>query len=500
MTTIEYASTVEQLLGVDSAALDNLVPDTRQSGFTRNQAQIVDPLLARQLQEATAELAAEFVGTRLASQAPCASQAADAACARSFYDSFLPRAYRRPLENGELDAVMTVYDAGAASTGFDGGMTVSLAAVLQSAAFIYHTELGTASSPGQATELTAHETANALSFLLTGGPPDEALKQSADAGTLASSAGREAEARRLLATEAARPQLVRLIEEWLGIDDIVDIGKDKQQFPEYEQLRPAMLEETAAFVNDVVFNESGSLTTLFAADFTLVGREMAQFYGLPDPGTQGPSRVSLQSTTRRGILNHASFLARYATEVHSAPVHRGVAVGKRVMCVDPGDPTGLNIDIVPPQPQPGQTTRERFAQHTIDPACAGCHSGIDGIGFTFEGFDAIGAARDQENGKPVDTATELGAVWAAGLDQDTFADSADLAATLSRSESVKRCFTRHLGRYAGAATNTASENTFISQWEQMEAQSKDSIQEILIAYVASDVFIARAAQREGGTL
>ncbi len=497
LTNAEYEATTQALLGTTDPVSDAFVPDSRQSGFTRNAEQIVDPLLARQLQQTADTHAARFVASGLAQEAPCAATAADRACALDFYQGFLPQAYRRPLETGELDAVMTVFDAGMAGGTFQEAMTLSLSAVLQSAAFVYHTELGSATTPSEATLLTADELAASLAYLLTGAPPDAELTGASM--DLSSPQTRAEQARRLLQTDAAKDQITRLVREWLGIDAVEQVGKDQERFPEYAQLRPFMLEETNAFVNEVVLAESASLTTLFSADFTMVGPELAQFYGVAAPaGAVG--RVDLSNTARRGILNHASFLARYATEVDSAPVRRGLAVGEHVLCVDPGDPSGLNINIVPPPPDPSQTTRERFVQHTVDPICAGCHSGIDGIGFTFEGFDAVGAERAMDNGKPVDTSTELSSIWAAGLDQATFSDSADLALTLSRSESVKRCFTRHLSRYAGAATDPNSENYFVSQWEDMQAEDRDSIVEVLVAYVASDLFVQRAPQQAGGGL
>src|SRR5690606_15561060 len=130
-----------------------------------------------------------------------------------------------------------------------------------------------------------------------------------------------------------------------------------------------------------------------------------------------------------------------------------------------------------PPPEPGLTTRERFAQHTVDPACAGCHDGIDGVGFTFEGFDAVGAVRtpEQNANKPIDTTTTLGEGWAKLVGSDSFDDSADLATTLAASEDVKRCFARHLDRFANATTSKQIEDTFLAQWAAMEAGKRDSI-------------------------
>ena len=47
--------------------------------------------------------------------------------------------------------------------------------------------------------------------------------------------------------------------------------------------------------------------------------------------------------------------------------------------------------IKPPELSATLTTRERFAQHSTDPACAGCHHLMDPIGLGFENFDGAGA-------------------------------------------------------------------------------------------------------------
>ncbi len=484
LTNAELNATLQSLMNSfgasDTVVFEppTFVPDTRQWGFSRNAAQIVDPLLAR-------------VARRLAGVAPCASAGADRACAGTALQTILPVAYRRDVSADEVDQLLTVFDS-AATDGFDAAMALALSAALQSASFVYHTELGD-SMDGASAQLNASETAAAMAYLLTGAPPDEALAAAAQAGELDTGSGRETQARRLLDMPGARAQVTRMVKEWLGIDAVVDIGKDKAQFPQYEQLRPHMLAETEAFVTEVVFYDGGNIGTLLGADYTVVGSEMAQFYGLSAPAGGAADRVSLASTTRRGILNQASFLARYATEIDSAPVKRGVVVAKKVMCVDPGDPNSLNINVVPPQPDPSMTTRERFKQHTVDPVCAGCHDGIDGLGFTFEGFDAVGAQRERDQGKPVDTATTLAKGWADVIGQGEFEDSADLADVLANSEEVKRCFTRHLDRFANAATNERLEDAFLAQWAQLEASKRDSILEILVAYVTSDSFVQRVA-------
>lgn len=485
MTNQEFEASLHALLGSMTATQAGFVPDARQSGFVRNEGQIVDPLFARQLQQAADTAAAEYVSTKLNSAVACAASG-DAACATTFFTEFLPRAFRRAVSAEEVDALVSgVYATGAEGGGFSAGMQLAISAALQSAAFLYHSELGD-STNGSATTLTNDETASQLAYLFTGAPPDAELLATVTDGSIAASDVRATQARRLLGLPAAQEQVVQLVEQWLGLDALAAIGKDNALFDKYETTwRASMLRETADFVKEVAFNQGGSIKTLLGADYTVADDVMRQFYGnLGSPDADG--HVSLAGTGRLGILNQATFLARYATEIESAPIRRGVAVARRVMCITIADPAALNLAVVPPPPDPSKSVRERFEQHSTDDQCKGCHSGIDAVGFTFEGFDAVGAKKDS-----ADTATTLPDGWMLDFPEASLTDSAQLAEQLSNSSDVKRCFTRNLTRFAGAATNQAVENYFLNTWQGLEATSQDSILELLVAYAASDIFVTR---------
>jgi hypothetical protein len=65
----------------------------------------------------------------------------------------------------------------------------------------------------------------------------------------------------------------------------------------------------------------------------------------------------------------------------------------------------------------GATVRQLVERHASDPACAKCHVRIDPLGFTLEGFDAIGRRRETDlGGRPIDSrarlqdGTELGGI------------------------------------------------------------------------------------------
>jgi hypothetical protein len=53
------------------------------------------------------------------------------------------------------------------------------------------------------------------------------------------------------------------------------------------------------------------------------------------------------------------------------------------------------------------TLRDAMIQHRANPACSGCHSAMDPIGFAMENFDAAGRWRERDAGKTIDTSGVL---------------------------------------------------------------------------------------------
>jgi hypothetical protein len=102
----------------------------------------------------------------------------------------------------------------------------------------------------------------------------------------------------------------------------------------------------------------------------------------------------------------------------------------------PSPPVGINVSLPPPQPL--VTTRDRYAMHVENPACAGCHNLIDPLGFAFEHFDALGRYRQTEGGKPID---------ASGVETGVnpsipFQNAADLVRGLAQHHEGRVCFAR----------------------------------------------------------
>jgi hypothetical protein len=492
LAAAEYDASVQALLATEQrpASAPDFPPDLRQDGFTVNDAQRVDAVIIERLADAAALLASEARqnGT-LARLAPCTAADDPANCARSFITSFGAKVYRRPLLDEEASALFGLYAIGLDGAAYEDGVELVLRGMLQSAGFLYVTEIGNGELTAEGlVALTPHELAASLSLLLTSAPPDDELSRKAAAGLLTDPAEREAEARRLLQTNPlAQATVVRLVREWLGIDRIRESTKDSILFSEFSSEKPRIIAESEDFVRAVAFESTGTVSELLGATWTVDSGPLSLYRPLGSGPIAGTSALS----DRVGILNQAAFLATYANAQESHPIFRGVAIARRVLCSALDSPASLDIEVVPPAPDPERTTRERFSVHGADTVCAGCHQVIDPLGFAFEHFDAIGRYRELDNGRPVDSAVEV--AIGAGFD-GPYADSNELARALATSDTVRECFARFMFRAAAATGDSAAtpgEKEFIEFWHTLPEAAGGSIVETLLATVKGPHFALR---------
>jgi hypothetical protein len=98
-----------------------------------------------------------------------------------------------------------------------------------------------------------------------------------------------------------------------------------------------------------------------------------------------------------------------------------------------------------------------------------------------------------ENGRPIDSSAQL----MAGLSVDgNYTDSAALSAKIASSPELQGCFSRRLFHSAAAANTEGSkvEDAFVAEIEALPAASRGSLQELLVAYAGSELFIERGVQ------
>lgn len=496
LTNVQYANAVRDLLApldvADPGA--GLVADSAVGGFRSNGSIPVSDLEFRAYAEEAARIA-DVVTANVDVVTGCASPAdaeeEEEACVRSFVDRFVTRAYRRPLGADEVERLVSLFDqVRAEGVPFAGAVSTLVEAVLQSPQFLYRIELPDA-APGQVVALDDYQVATRLSLFLWETIPDETLLAAAEAGELRTAEQIEAHARRMLDAPQASGAIESFHLQWLGVDDMEGLEKDSAQFPEFDaRLARLMRRETAVFADHVVREGDGRLETLLLGGFTFLSGDLYDLYGLEPAGTDW-TRVELDPFLRPGLLTHASFLARHAHPDQTSPVHRGKVVRENLFCETLAAPPP-NVADTPPDPDPELTTRERFAVHNEDPACAGCHQMMDPIGLTFEAYDPVGQHRPMEAGRPVDTSGEI-----VGTDVEGAIDGArELSERIYASTQARQCMVRNWYRFALGRLETGEDLCSLGEAYAAFADADFDVRELLVAITRSDAF--RLYQMEDG--
>ena len=493
MTRFEYNNTVRDLLGDTSEPASAFVVEEEALGFNNQASALgVTQLLAEQYMEAAevvSQSATANLGELLDGCDP--ASAGDEVCGQEFVESFGRRAFRRPLASDEIDRLMGVFSWGLAEYDFKTGIELAIQAVLQSPHFLYRVEFGMPDPiEGDVVQLNHYEVASRLSYMLWSSMPDDELLAAAAAGELGTSEEIAAQARRMLDDDRARAAVANFHTQWLQLNNIENVNKDAATYPDYDPaLRTLWKAETEAFLDYVVFEGEGDVATLLTAPYSLMNAELAAFYGVDGPSGEGFELVELDEAQRAGFLTHASLLAVHAKPNQSSPVHRGKFVREQLLCqiLQPPPP---DLMVEAPEVDPTATTREKFAEHSTNPACSGCHQLMDPIGFGFEHYDGIGKWRDLDHDLAVDASGEL-----VQTDIDGAFDGAvELAHKLAESEQVRQCVANQLLRYALAATRMNLSPCMVDGIAKKFEASGGDLRELLIAVVTSDAFRYRQVE------
>ncbi len=516
LTRVEYNNTVRDLLG-DTTEPANVFPAEEEAlGFGNNaQALTVTPILAEKYM-ATAEAVARRATSNVTGLTGCKATD-DAAlrdeCVQTFIHTFGKRVFRRPVTGPEANQLFAMYQSAFTiyadapdprNTPFREGVAMVIESMLQSPAFLYRVELGEGAAPlsepfrsesdPAIVHLTSWEMASRLSYFLWGSTPDDELLAAAEADELLTSEQIAAQARRMLESERARQAVATFHSEWLDYDRIGTVTKDMSAYPEWSSaIGEAMKEEMRVFIDQVIFEGEGDLQTLLTAPYSYGSPELLALYGAEAPEEPGIYRVDFDPQEHAGLLTMGAILAYYSHTNQTSPVHRGKLVREMFLC-DVLAPPPNDVDFEVPEPSPDATTRERFAQHSYDPACAGCHSLMDPIGFGFENFDTLGRFRSTENGKPIDASGKLTATDVDG----TFVGVRELAERLAASDEVKSCYTKMWFRWAYGRVETEEDACTLSQIDESFAEAKGNVKELLVALTQTDAFrYRRLAAGEG---
>ena len=395
-----------------------------------------------------------------------------------------------------LDRLATIYAAHrAAGVKASDALKDTLAVVLASPMFLYLAEPaeGDLHRP-----LTGPESATRLAYFLWSAPPDERLLDLARRGELAKPAVLRAETDRLLDDPRSRDFVDGFVYQWLGMDRLDFFEVNRAKYPRFDDSTRLAAKHEVYETFAYLLQNDAPLSDLLHADYVVVNRLLAEFYGIG--GVQGDAyrKVPVPADSPRGgLLGMAAINLMGGNGDRTSPVERGAWVLRKLLN-DPPPPAPANVPQITRLAGRVLTTRERLLAHQEDAQCASCHRKIDPIGFGLENFDAVGQWRTDdgyqvtdESGKPVKGASKTWRIDPAAVmyEGPPFDDFLELRAIIAaRRDDFARGFSAALVEYALGRTIGFRDEPLIDEMVNAARAGRFGIREFIHTLVAAPAF------------
>ncbi|MGD8340043.1 MAG: DUF1592 domain-containing protein [Gammaproteobacteria bacterium] len=411
-------------------------------------------------------------------------------CAREILTRLATQAFRRPINDADLEGLMAFFDAGASDAGFDNGVRDALSAILASPHFLYRAESGASSGAVMLTDL---ELASRLSFFLWASLPDEELLELATASRLSEPDVLAAQVRRMLNDERALSLVDDFAFQWLDVSKLDEIVPDRGQFPQASGLldpRDLLKQELRLFI-DSVLRSDRSVVDLMTADHTFLNERLAMLYGIESVKGARFREVALEDESRFGLLGKGAILMLTAYPNRTSPVLRGAWILERIVGSPPPEPPPDVPSLTENRRgAPAQTLRERLEQHRENPTCYACHGLMDPLGLALENFSAIGQFRthDPDTRTLIDASGEL-------PDGSPVTGPADLRrALVADPERFAQTLTENLMTYALGRSLDYLDMPTVRRVVHDAAEDDFRFESIVLGIVSSDPFRQREAE------
>jgi hypothetical protein len=450
LTKLEYGLTLQDLFALSSPPnLEGIPDDNARDGFRTSAADqpVMDQQLLRAYLDRAKTLASELMtdSARRSTVLGCDPAATD--CLPEFVARFGKLAFRRPLEQAEVDGI--TMRAMSVAADVNDRYRYAIESLLSSPSFLFRIEVG--NTPEGLSTLDSYELAARLSFAVWGRGPSVELLDAAAAGDLDTPQGLAEHATSMLEDPKARVFFNAFFQQWLGYETLVAPPQTPTGWS--DALLEDMKSETDRVTGDFAWG-GGSFLDALTANTTNASSELADYFGLPAPASDGTVTFDAEHVrAASGLLTHPSLLS--AKRDGDLIAIRGNWLRSTFLCEHLGLPEDADTigDLLV-----GLTRVEIVQMRNTEGACAGCHSMIDPIGVGFAAFDATG--RFDET---VDI-TEFGV--APGLpDAATpgFATIAELSQKLHEMPQVPACLAARTFLYVHGRTPSGSDGCAIER-------------------------------------
>ncbi len=504
LSQAEYANTVVDLLGVPgSPDVTGFPVDPTAEGFDNNADLLsVSPDAFAWYFRSAHTLADEtFADPTLRSRIVTCTPtgAVDAACSQGIVRAFGLRAWRRPLTDDEVSALVQLASdnsayplpgmapaptpAAMAQSQFAASIEQVIVAMLSSESFLYRIEFDPDPNSTTVHPLSSYELASRLSYLFWSTMPDDELFGHAAAGDLSSDGVLNAEVTRMLADPRSDAFVHNFGGQWLGFRNLAAHTVDTTAFPFWGAVLGDTMGQEAFLYFSLFRDPARRLTELLTTNVNFVDGRLAQLYGIAsvDAGAVALTRVDDATTVRKGYLGLAAFLTETSWPNQTSPSIRGQWIDNQLLCQSiPNDPGPLMPSTLPP--------RQSLQPIDSSPACSACHARIDPLGLGLENFDGIGAYRSTYAGG--------GAIDPSGVIPGgaTFSGLLSLADDLAKDPRVVDCIVRKMLVYALGRSLAPTDDHYVNPLRDAWSDAGASLPALLLGIVLDDTFRLRRGE------
>ena len=417
-------------------------------------------------------------------------------CAKKIIAGLARQAYRRPVNDTDIEHLLNYYQAGRNDADFDSGVRAAIQAMLADPQFVFRFErVPPRAAPGSNFRISDLELASRLSYFLWSSAPDEELLKVASEGKLREKEVLANEVRRMLADPRSEALSRNFASQWLHLQNLKEISPDGNLFPNYtKNLSLAMTNETELLF-DSIMREDRNVLDLLTAKYTFVNEILAKHYGIPDIVGNRMRRVALTDPNRYGILGQGSFLMLTSIANRTSPVQRGKYV-MEVLLGSPPPPPPPNVPALKENLAVNEkplSVRERMEQHRENEPCHTCHQMMDPIGLALENFDAVGVWREKDSGSLIDASGRM-------FDGSKLDGPVSLRnAILNHSDSFLGTFAENLLAYGLGRVIDYRDMPVVRSIEQSAAKNGDRFSSFIFGVVDSTPFQMRKVRQSSGS-
>jgi hypothetical protein len=470
ISQLEYSNAARDLFGA-TVAVGDLPSDDSVGVFFAN---TLNPMTADQFTgyDTIAQTVADAAAQNVAQASSCA--ATDATCVKGYLTGKARQAFHGVLEADDKKAIETLYD-GIAATDATLAASTAIHFILDSPRFLYVVEFGTPS--GAVSHLSPSEIAGRLASFLWRSVPDTTLLTAADSGGLADEAGIREQATRMFQDQKAESVLRQFVNQWLALS--VSTGNDDTA---------RALDAETGDVFTALAKGTGTYGDLFTSTQSSGNQALAAFYGVT-LGADGSLKLPAE---RAGLLLRGSFMRSHIKGDLGSPTQRGKVIRAAMLC-DPVAPPGGNVDMSVATPTNGQTAQDVFDEHAKNPACAGCHSLMDPIGYAFGTYGPDGVYN------PALAKSTAGTINAGNTNDFSadFADTAALMNILATSTVPEQCFALQTMRYALGRSEAAGDACGLSDLWTAFKNANFNLQTLFVEVATSSLMQERNTVKAG---